>query len=241
VLEQLYEDPANPDNVLLFYTGHSQDADLTVNEDARDGWNREHLWPQSHGAGSEPMRSDLHHLKPTDASVNAHCGSLDFDAGGEGEGEALDTFFDGDSFEPRDAVKGDVARALFYMDVRYGGAGAEPDLVLVDRRTGSGTALGDLCTLLAWHDGDPVDEGERTRNNLIEEIQGNRNVFVDRPELAAGLYGGACGVVPEPLLDDDAPVVSGDAPDAASATLRLAAWNIANFWHVPGDTSAHRG
>ena len=46
------------------------------------------------------MRSDLHHLKPTDASVNSRRGNLDFDAGGLPKGEAPDTFLDGDSFEP---------------------------------------------------------------------------------------------------------------------------------------------
>lgn len=233
-LIRLYADPGNPENILLFYTGRSQDKDLGVNEDGRNGWNREHLWPQSHGAGSEPMRSDLHHLKPTDASVNARRGSLDFDDGGAPEGEAPDTFLDGDSFEPRDEVKGDVARALFYMDVRYDGAGGEPDLVLVDRSTGRGSTLGDLCTLLSWHEGDPVDDGERARNDLIAEIQGNRNAFVDRPELAAALYGADCDMPAQPA---DAPgqVAVSEPPAAPLARLRLATWNIANFWHVPGE------
>ena len=152
--------------------------------------------------------------------------------GGAPEGEAADTFLDGDSFEPRDAVKGDVARALFYMDVRYDGTGGEPDLVLVDRSTGSGTALGDLCTLLAWHSGDPVDDGERARNDAIEQIQGNRNLFVDDPDLAVRLFGSQCGTEPGDIGPEE-----GTQPGevVAAAPLRLATWNIANFWHVEGE------
>ncbi|MEO1308036.1 MAG: endonuclease [Pseudomonadota bacterium] len=118
-MAELYADPLAPGNIVLFYTGRSQNADLWVNVDAQDGWNREHLWPQSRGVRPAPMKSDLHALRPTDASVNQRRGNLNFDEGGDPEGEAPNTFRDADSFEPRDEVKGDVARALFYMDVRY--------------------------------------------------------------------------------------------------------------------------
>lgn len=137
-LREIYADPSISGNVLLFYTGRSQDADLWAHQNAQDGWNREHLWAQSRGVRPFPMKSDLHNLVPTDASVNQRRGNLDFDEGGGPEGEAPATFLDGDSFEPRDAVKGDVARALFYMDIRYEGTGGEPDLTLIDRTTPSG-------------------------------------------------------------------------------------------------------
>ena len=237
ILADLYEDPDNDDNVILFYTGRSQDKDQRVNDDNRNGWNREHLWPQSHGMRQTPMKSDLHNLKPTDATVNSNRGSLDFDVGGSPEGEAPDTFLDMNSFEPRDAIKGDVARALFYVDVRYEGTGGEPDLLLFDGATGQGTALGDLCTALDWHIADPVDQGEQNRNDLIARIQGNRNVFVDEPDLAIQIYGAHCGVdVDAPVVDDDAdtdidqPVAGGD-----QIRIRLATWNIANFWHIEGE------
>nr|WP_254446818.1 endonuclease [Ruegeria sp. HKCCD8929] len=230
VLETLYADPDNAENVILFYTNRSQDADQRVNGDAHNGWNREHLWPQSRGTRREPMKSDLHHLKPTDATVNADRGSLNFDEGGGPQGEALDTFLDGDSFEPRDEVKGDVARALFYMDIRYEGTGGEPNLVLVDRSApGRGTQIGDLCTLLKWHSSDPPDASEIARNDRIELIQGNRNPFIDDAGLAADVYGVMCGAAqPAGGLQPIAPVASQD-------TLRLASWNIANFWHVDGE------
>ena len=171
-LAKLHEDPNTVDNVILFYTGRSQRSDKRVNQDAHNGWNREHLWPQSHGSRREPMKSDLHHLKPTDATVNGRRGSLDFDTGGDAEGEAPDTFLDGNSFEPRDEVKGNVARAIFYMDVRYEGRSGEPDLVLVPGQTGSGTTLGKMCVLLKWHNDDPVSDEERARNQKIREISG---------------------------------------------------------------------
>ena len=234
VLANLYEDPDNEDNVILFYTGRSQDKDLRVNEDNQNGWNREHVWPQSHGTRQSPMKSDLHNLKPTDATVNSRRGSLDFDVGGSPEGEAPDTFLDMNSFEPRDPVKGDVARALFYVDVRYEGTDGEPDLLLFDGATGQGTALGDLCTALDWHIADPVDQGEQDRNDLIAQIQGNRNVFVDEPNLATQLYGPQCGLDvdvsnndEDPDNDVDPPFVGGD-----QIRVRLATWNIANFWHI---------
>lgn len=216
-MRDLYADPLQPGNIVLFYTGRSQSADLWVNIDAQNGWNREHLWPQSRGVRPQPMKSDLHALRPADASVNRRRGNLNFDDGGNAEGEAPNTFFDADSFEPRDDVKGDVARALFYMDVRYEGSGGEPDLRLVDDTPASGQpAVGDLCTLLDWHSADPVDEVERALNDGIEGVQGNRNVFVDEPELVAEIYSGAC----------EAPV---PAATGTSRELVVAAWNIANL------------
>ena len=101
---------------------------------------------------------------------------------------------DSDSFEPRDGVKGDIARMLFYMDVRYAGADGVPDLELIDEDSRSGPLLGHLCTLLAWHEADPVDDLEHRRHERIVDTQGNRNPFIDRPEFAAAIWDTACGV-----------------------------------------------
>lgn len=191
----IHADPSQPGNLLLFYTARSQNIDQWVSSDARNVWNREHLWPQSRGTRGAPMKSDLFHLIPTDASVNRNRGHLDFDDGGAPEGEAEDTFVDDYSFEPRDHIKGDVARAIFYMDLRHEGTDGEPDLEVVDQTTQSGgTTIGVLCTLLAWHTSDPVDDAERTRNDTTELVQGNRNAFIDRPDLADTLYASGCGV-----------------------------------------------
>ena len=239
-LEDIFEDPANPENLILFYTNRSQVKSRRVNQDNQNGWNREHLWPQSHGAKQKPVKSDLHHLRPTDATVNSRRSSLDFDDGGSPEGEAPDTFKDHDSFEPRDAIKGDVARAMFYIDVRYEGTSGEPDLVLVDQMTGKGTTLGDLCTLLDWHLADPPDAEERRVNDAVEQIQGNRNIFVDKPELATLLFGSDCGAALPSSTTSIASSIASASPITSAATftpseLRLATWNIENFWHVEGE------
>ncbi len=189
------EDPNNSNNVILMYTGRSQAK--TAFGSNGDDWNREHTWPKSHGSFGEvaPMGTDLHHLRPTDASVNSTRGNKDFDNGGSqvndtyGSGSSY-CYTDSDSFEPRDEVKGDVARIIFYMATRYeGDKSGEVDLELVDRVDTSGPALGKLSTLLAWNEEDPVDDFERNRNNVIFDYQGNRNPFVDHPEFADMIWG----------------------------------------------------
>ena len=95
------------------------------------------MWPKSHGfsASSLEAYTDIHHLRPTDISVNSSRGNLDFDNSDSPLSEAPANRVDSDSFEPRDAVKGDVARMVFYMDTRYEGSDATPDLRVVDRLT----------------------------------------------------------------------------------------------------------
>ena len=117
------EDPANTDNVILFYKGISQ-GKFTNGSGSQstnpDNWNREHVWAKSHGFPSSSLTaySDILHLRPTDISVNSSRGNLDFDFSDSTLSEAPLNRVDGDSFEPRDAVKGDVARSMLYMDVR---------------------------------------------------------------------------------------------------------------------------
>lgn len=103
-------------------------------------------------------------------------------------------------------LKGNVARALLYMDVRYEGGvhgvtgAAEPDLRLTDNagliRTTSGNFsvayMGLLSVLLQWHAEDPVTEAERLRNDAVHSYQGNRNPFVDHPEWVACVYQNIC-------------------------------------------------
>lgn len=228
-MARIHADETTTGSLVLFYTRRSQDIDDWVNGNPQDGWNREHLWPQSRGTRGRPMKSDLFHLMPTDASVNQNRGNLNFDEGGDPEGEAADTFLDGDSFEPADEVKGDVARALFYMDVRYEGTNGEPDLKLLDEMTTSGdVTIGSLCTLLAWHTVDPVDDAERKRNDDTEVEQGNRNAFIDEPELAELLYGAECGAPAVLTLADRT------AFSTLEDTLRIGTWNIANLHHETG-------
>src|SRR5690606_2021040 len=119
----------------------------------------------------------LHHLRPTDVQVNGIRGNKDFDNGGSPVNGAPDNYTDDDSFEPRDEVKGDVARMLMYMAVRYEGDDGYADLELNDRAgNGSAPYPGRISVLLEWHEADPVDDFERRRNEVIyEQFQHNRN------------------------------------------------------------------
>ncbi|WP_338448523.1 endonuclease [Niallia oryzisoli] len=184
------EDPNNSNNVILLYTGRSQ-GKYTNGSDA-DDWNREHVWAKSHGDFGTTMGAgtDLHHLRPTDVSVNSSRSNLDFDNGGTEHAEADGNYYDSDSWEPRDSVKGDVARMLFYMAVRYEGDSGEPDLELNNLvNNGSNPYHGKLSVLLQWHKEDPVDDFERERNEIIyTNYQQNRNPFIDHPEWALVIW-----------------------------------------------------
>ncbi len=184
------EDPANPGNVILLYTGRSQSK--TLNGGGVDDWNREHVWAKSHGGFGTATGpgTDVHHLRPTDVSVNGSRGNKDFDNGGSVVSEAPGNYTDADSFEPRDAVKGDVARMVLYMAVRYEGGDGWADLEpndLVDN--GSTPYLGRLSVLRTWNAQDPPSAFEMRRNDRIHEVwQGNRNPFVDHPEWVDAIW-----------------------------------------------------
>ncbi|WP_421384884.1 endonuclease [Bacillus salacetis] len=189
-LRETDEDPANPQNVVLLYTGRSQSK--LLNGGGADDWNREHVWAKSHGrfGTAKGPGTDLHHLRPTDTTVNSSRSNLDFDNGGSPHSEAEGNFYDRDSWEPRDEVKGDIARMLFYMAVRYEGDDGEVDLELNDLvENGSSPLFGKLSVLLKWNEMDPVDQGEIRRNEIIfEKYQGNRNPFIDHPEWAEMIW-----------------------------------------------------
>lgn len=204
-IQQTDADPNNPDNVILLYTGRSQDADYrdqgagvdysqydNGNGTYDDSYNREHVWAKSHGFpdASDVAYTDIHHLRPCDRSVNTSRSEDDFDWGTTPHPEATECKTATDIWEPRDDVKGDVARMMFYMATRYEGEDGY-DLELVDYvGTEPGDVVfGNLTTLLDWHTSDPVDDWERNRNNIIDEYwQGNRNPFIDHPEFAEEIW-----------------------------------------------------
>jgi len=199
-LKRLEEDPTDTNLVRLVYSGLS--APKAHFGDV-SGWNREHLWPNSYGLDDvEPAFSDLHNLRAVDATVNSSRGNKWFDRSDLGDAryakpaheEALLSSADSDSWEPGEEEKGDIARALFYMAVRYTGDKAgEPRLVLTDRTdevTSSTNLMSRLTTLLLWHLADPVDAREQRRNELVFALyQGNRNPFVDHPEWVVHAFG----------------------------------------------------
>ena len=208
ILQLSDQDPENHDNMILVYTGRSQDKGYrdgtgnysqyeNGNGTQNNSWNREHVWPKSHGFPDEDDNAytDVHNLKPSDRSVNSSRGTKDYDYGGSQHSEATECLTDSDSWEPSDHVKGDIARILFYMVVRY-----DPgydhnnnsfDLELVDYTTpgNNDPILGKLSSLIQWHFDDPVDDFEINRNEVIFGFQQNRNPFIDHPNLVNFLWG----------------------------------------------------
>ena len=214
ILQESDQDPNENNNMILVYTGRSQEKGYrdgsgnysqyeNGNGTQSNSWNREHIWPKSHGFPDENDNAytDVHNLKPCDRSVNSSRGTKDFDFGGNQHSEASDCLTDSDSWEPPDYVKGDIARILFYMVVRYDpGVDHENntfDLELVDYTTPNNTEpiLGKLSSLLDWHLSDPVDDFEINRNEIIFGFQQNRNPFIDHPNLVNYLWGDNVGLV----------------------------------------------
>ncbi|WP_075533536.1 endonuclease I family protein [Moritella viscosa] len=212
------EDPTNSNDIILLYRGDSipknhnastKPKDVSQSE-FNDYWNREHVWAKSHGFPNSNQRgyTDIHHLRPSDQTVNSARSNKDFDAGGTPNAETNINLSTSTTWEPRDAVKGDVARMMLYMDVRYdvGTATGMPDLVLVNNtgtvasKLEAGPAkFGKLCTLIKWNYDDPVDSFERERNNTIYEYQGNRNPFIDHNEWVDIIYKDVCPGITVPF------------------------------------------
>ena len=188
-IKDVDEDPQDTSSVVLLYKGTS--SPKSNNGGGVDNWNREHVWAKSHGdfGTSNGPGTDLHHLRPTDVTVNSDRGNLDFDNGGSENDEAPGNYSDSDSWEPRDEVKGDVARMIFYMAVRYE-AGDRVDLEVNDQvNNGSNPYMGRLSVLKQWSQEDPPDAFEQRRNERIfDNWQGNRNPFIDHPEWVESIW-----------------------------------------------------
>ncbi|WP_432057018.1 endonuclease I family protein [Streptomyces sp. bgisy022] len=184
------EDPADSGNVILLYSGISRSKSL--NGGNTGDWNREHVWAKSHGGFGTSIGpgTDIHHLRPSDVRVNSVRGNKDFDNGGSAFTDSGGSLTDSDSFEPRDAVKGDVARMIFYMAVRYEGTDGWPDLEVNGQvNNGSTPYMGKLSVLKDWHQQDPPDAFEQRRNDVIHEsFQHNRNPFIDHPEWVESIW-----------------------------------------------------
>ena len=151
------------------------------------GINTEHVYPQSRGAGSGNARADMHHLYPTRVNVNADRGSLPFADIPDSQTQAWyylagqrsnppptaerDLYSEGTSrnFEPRESMKGDVARAMFYFRTIYRSRtiDADPDYF-----------ASQVETLCRWDAEDPISDDERRRSTRIAQSQGNENPFI---------------------------------------------------------------
>ena len=204
-------DEKNPDNVIAIYTQRSiPRLRRDCGKGDEDAWNREHIWAKSHGFPRKGQHAytDIHHLRPADKSVNSDRSNYDFQTGGtpnRGCSECMEMKGD-KTWEPPDAVKGEVARMTFYMAVRYEGgddSSDTPDLELVDRITTKEPYLGYLTTMLEWHCKYPVSDSERRRNDKVYSWQGNRNFAIDHPEFVESIWNFECAQE-TPKIDSEA-------------------------------------
>ena len=243
ILESADEDPANPNNVIDIY----KNASYAKEGGGNSFYNREHTWPKSYGfpddGSSNYPYTDTHHLFISDSSYNssrsnkpyADCNGCSEKitllnnnrGGGAGDSNWTAGQFEDGSWQTWAGRKGDTARAIMYMAIRYEGGThgvtgvSEPDLIITDDRsligsssTGSNLSvayMGLKSVLLQWHKEDPVDAFEQRHNDTVYMFQGNRNPFIDHPEYVACVFENICNGNPG---DTTAP----DAPNGLSAT-----------------------
>ncbi|SNR58356.1 Por secretion system C-terminal sorting domain-containing protein [Lutibacter agarilyticus] len=222
--------PDSADNVYLLY-GYSNNTCLSNTDDdhrTRDKayfgggnsceWNREHTYPKSLGIPNLETSgpgADVHHLRASDVVRNGARGSLKFIDGSGNSGQISSGWYPGDEW------KGDVARMMMYMYLRYGDR-CYPNNVTIGSTNSIDSNMIDL--LLEWNAEDPVSNYEDNRNDYLQNTsntygQGNRNPFIDNPNLATQIWGG-------PVAEDRWNTV----PDTETPTTptNLVASNITN-------------
>ena len=188
----IYSDVPNGTPPYQFTFGSDQCGNYSGEGDC---YNREHLWAQSWTNDDSKHKTDLHHVYPTDGYVNNRRGNYAFgevnnaswtSQNGGKLGNNSVSGYSGTVFEPIDEYKGDVARALMYVSVRYyqeDGSWSTSDMT-------NKSVIKDwaMTMLLRWHEEDPVSQKEIDRNNAVYNIQQNRNPFVDYPEFANKIW-----------------------------------------------------
>ena len=192
--------PANSSQVWLMYVEQPKSIiDYQTSSSNIGVWNREHIYPQSRGGFQDGTFSfadginvwlptnandilsghgDAHHIRAEDGSENSLRSNKNYANTNTATTYAGPTGTQG-------SWKGDVARALMYMAVRYNAL----NVVNGDPAETPSGNIGDLATLLAWHQQDPPDDFEMNRNNYIYTWQLNRNPFIDKPDLASYIFG----------------------------------------------------
>ena len=200
ILKTADQNPLNSNQVWLIYTEQPRSKiDYQTGNSIVGKWNREHIYCQSRGdygdlynlppAGINNWSStgpndigaglsDAHHLRAVDGQENSSRNNRNY---------GVD--YNGPTATPTSSWKGDVARACFYMAVRYNGlnvVNGNPVETIIGQ-------IGDLTTLLTWNHSDPKDDFEMNRNNYIYTWQVNRNPFIDYPDLADYVFGANFG------------------------------------------------
>jgi endonuclease I len=166
-------DLTNQDNVILMYTSESryyEEYTSGTNSYSPQTFNTEHIFPQSKLSTDDAV-TDLHHLRSADSEINSLRSNYPFV-----DGSGIYKLVGENAWFPGDEWKGDVARMVMYLNVRYG-----EEFVKV----------GNLDLFLKWNKEDPVSAFEMQRNNVIYAAQGNRNIFIDNPYIATLIWGGA--------------------------------------------------
>lgn len=184
-----------------YIIGYYNGASFSGVWDSGATWNREHTWPQSKGADkSIPMGHDMQSVRPTHTSVNSSRGN---DAYGESG-----AYYDPDEVSISNSYykttnmgsyRGDAARVILYDYVVYGEAGGHKNKLYNGNaqllsKFGSAGVFESAAVLLKWHMNDPVSLTEMVRNDGAQTYQGNRNPFIDYPELAIQVLKNASGV-----------------------------------------------
>ena len=184
-----------------YIIGYYNGASFSGVWDSGKTWNREHTWPQSKGADkSIPMGHDMQSVRPTHTSVNSSRGN---DAYGESG-----AYYDPDEVSISNSYykttnmgsyRGDAARVILYDYIVYGEAGGHKNKLYNGNaqllsKFGSAGVFESAAVLLKWHMNDPVSLTEMVRNDGAQTYQGNRNPFIDYPELAIQVLKNASGV-----------------------------------------------
>lgn len=221
-------DPENPEKVLLIYgfddsssdprDHRTRDKDKSCHTSSCIGyWVREHSYPKSLGhpnLGTTGPGADAHHIRSIDYQKNNSRSNRPF-ADGEGNSHITP---DG-SFYPGDEWKGDIARMMMYMHIRY------PERAPANNvGTGSHVYSSEMPDIfLEWNAEDPPTESEYIRNMVLEEMQGNRNPFIDNPYLATLIWGGpdAQDNWPDMGLADRTQTLAEVYPNPAGKTIRI--------------------
>ncbi|AXT53684.1 T9SS C-terminal target domain-containing protein [Aquimarina sp. BL5] len=192
-LKQTDLDPTNSSRVVLIYGFSDTDGNSTTdrtrginnNGGGSTDWNREHTYPKSlanPNLGTTGAGADAHNLRPSDVQRNSSRGSRKFaDGSGNSGTTSQGHWYPGDEF------KGDVARMMMFMYIRYGNR-CLPSNVGIGASVSGDTNM--IQLFLEWNADDPVSQLELQRNPIIENLQGNRNPFIDNPAFATQIWGG---------------------------------------------------
>ncbi|OIQ29574.1 MAG: endonuclease I [Bacteroidetes bacterium MedPE-SWsnd-G2] len=204
ILKEADVNPENSNQVWLVYSEEGRPKlDFQTSSINTNKWNREHTYPRSRG-GFESIEEDdiadgvdLYWTTKADSLRHANSDAHGLRAADAQENSARSNLHYGQYNGPDGTLgsfKGDVARGVFFLAVRYN------DLDVVSGYPDVVGQLGDLTTLLDWHRNDPPDDFEMQRNNVIYNWQFNRNPFIDEPELVEYIWGDEIGSVWNPDL-----------------------------------------